>query len=99
MINLTAVIPKEILDVFNKDTDLNFDQNVTLSFAYNELTEDYYLAFVNDLIVIHNNVVTLNNGLITTESLSYLDEEKTSHEVSDVRSGSILDSYYGDTNG
>lgn len=89
MITLKAKISPEDLEKFNKETSANISSDVTLNYAFNTLTNEYYLAFVNDLIVIHNDIVTLNHGVITPESLSYLEESPINIKVK-----SELDTYF-----
>ena len=90
MITITAKISQEDLEDFNKNTDSEITSEVTLRYTKNDLTGEYYLAFVNDLIVIHNDVVTLNHGVITPESLTYLQNE-TANSIKNI---SALDAYY-----
>lgn len=73
MITLNAKISSEDLEKFNKETNSDITSDVVLSYAFNNLTNEYYLAFVNDLIVIHNDIITLNHGVVTPESLTYLE--------------------------
>lgn len=73
MITLNAKISSEDLKKFNKETQSDITSDVVLSYAFNNLTNEYYLAFVNDLIVIHNDIITLNHGVVTPESLTYLE--------------------------
>ena len=61
MITLNAKISSEDLEKFNKETNSDITSDVVLSYAFNSLTNEYYLAFVNDLIVIYNDINTLNN--------------------------------------
>lgn len=88
MITLNAKISSEDLEKFNKETNSDITSDVVLSYAFNNLTNEYYLAFVNDLIVIHNDIITLNHGVVTPESLTYL--ETTSVETSN----SELNNYF-----
>lgn len=88
MITLNAKISSEDLKKFNKETNSDITSDVVLSYAFNNLTNEYYLAFVNDLIVIHNDIITLNHGVVTPESLTYL--ETTSVETSN----SELNNYF-----
>lgn len=73
MITLNAKISSEDLEKFNKETNSDITSDIVLSYAFNNLTNEYYLAFVNDLIVIHNDIITLNHGVVTPESLTYLE--------------------------
>ena len=73
MITLNAKISSEDLEKFNKETNSDITSDVVLSYAFNNLTNEYYLAFVNDLIVIHNDIITLNHGVVTPERLTYLE--------------------------
>ena len=76
MIKIKAKITEEVLNIFKEETGQELEPYVELNYTLNEDTGDYYLAFVNDLIVVYNNVLTLDQGLITPTSLSYLDELK-----------------------
>lgn len=89
MIKLTAKISPEDLEKFNKETSSEISSEVNLSFAFNSLTGQYYLAFVNDLIVIYNDVVTLEHGLVTANSLTYLENPSA-----DLTVESDLDNYF-----
>ena len=73
MITLNAKISSEDLEKFNKETNSDITSDNVLSYAFNNLTNEYYLAFVNELIVIHNDIITLNHGVVTPESLTYLE--------------------------
>lgn len=88
MITLNAKISSEDLEKFNKETNSDITSDVVLSYAFNSLTNEYYLAFVNDLIVIYNDIITLNHGIVTPESLTYL--ETSSIETSN----SELNNYF-----
>ena len=86
MITLNAKISSEDLEKFNKETNSDITSDVVLSYAFNSLTNEYYLAFVNDLIVIYNDIITLNHGNVTPESLTYLDTSSIENSNSELNS-------------
>lgn len=78
MICVKTSIPLEELARFYAKTGHHLKDEIELYYMYDEVLEEYYLGFADDMIVIRNTSMTLDNGTVTEESL---DLEIVSHDT------------------
>lgn len=69
MIKIKVTISDEELSQFYKKTNQVLKPDLDLHYIKDDVTNEYYLAFADDMIVIKNTSITLDNGIVTEQSV------------------------------